>query len=172
MVRRLERAPVTGDIPLPRRYAALQDTAMHRLGVGTTRTMRSVITRTFLPSLTSRDYTLREKAGVWRGRRSPGASARDRTPDTDLTRQITGLSIPAYLLHRRHDRTVSYGLAKEAAGQVEAPHVGFYTFEQSAHSPALEEPDRTLRILVEDVLAGTTTLADPPDRGGASVDRR
>lgn len=36
------------------------------------------------------------------------------------------------------------------------------TFTHSAHSPAFEEPDRTLQILTENVLIGTTTLADPP----------
>ncbi len=51
MVRGLERAPVTGEVPLPRRYEALRDAAMHRIGVGTTRAMRSVITGVFLPSV-------------------------------------------------------------------------------------------------------------------------
>jgi hypothetical protein len=37
---------------------------------------------------------------------------------------------------------------------------GFYTFEQSAHSPLFEEPEKMLRILLEDVLAGTNNLAD------------
>jgi pimeloyl-ACP methyl ester carboxylesterase len=86
---------------------------------------------------------------------------------TDLTRLVTRLQIPAYFLHGRHDATVSYPLAKSYARHLDAPQVGFYTFENSAHSPAFEEPDRTLRILTEDVLAGTTALADPPgtDRG-------
>jgi hypothetical protein len=38
---------------------------------------------------------------------------------------------------------------------------GFYTFENSAHSPMFEEPERTLRILREDVLPGRNHLADP-----------
>ncbi len=72
------------------------------------------------------------------------------------------MPIPAYFLHGRHDRTVSYHLAKAYAPRLEAPLVGFYTFEHSAHSPAFEEPDRTLQILTENVLTRTTTLADPP----------
>jgi len=167
MVRRLERAPVTGQIPLPRRYETVRDAAMHRLGVGTTHDMRSVITGIFLPSWTSPDYTLREKLNLWRGRwfsRSFGIW--EQVLATDLTRLVTRLQIPAYFLHGRHDATVSYPLAKSYARSIEAPRVGFYTFENSAHSPAFEEPDRTLRILTEDVLARTTTLSDPPDPGG------
>ncbi len=43
---------------------------------------------------------------------------------------------------------------------LQAPVKGFYTFEQSAHSPMFEEPEKMQKILREDVLAGTNTLAD------------
>jgi pimeloyl-ACP methyl ester carboxylesterase len=162
MVRRLERAPVNGEVPLPRRYEALRDPAMHRLGIGTTREMRSVVTGIFLPSWTSPVYTPRERAALWRGRvfsRSFGLWEEVLT--TDLTSLVTALSVPTYFLHGRHDRTASYALAEAYARRLQAPAVGFYTFEDSAHSPAFEEPDRTLRILTDDVLRGRTTLADP-----------
>lgn len=163
MVRRLERSPVTGDIPLPRGYEVLRDPAMHRLGVGTTHDMGSVVTGIFLPSLASPDYDPGEKVNLWRGRRfSRSFGLWDQMLATDLTTTITQLPIPAYFLHGQYDRTVSYHLAKAYAGHLETPLVGFYTFEHSAHSPAYEEPDRTLQILTENVLTGTTTLADPP----------
>lgn len=162
MVRRLERAPVTDTIPLPHRYEVLRDPGMHRLGVGTTHDMSSVVTGIFLPSWVSPDYTLGEKVDLWRGRRfSRRFGLWDQMLGTDLRRKITSLPIPAYFVHGRHDRTVSYDLAQAYARRFEAPQVGFYTFENSAHSPAFEEPGRMLRILTTDVLAGTTTLADP-----------
>ena len=143
---------------------AVRDTAMHRLGVGTTRDMRSVITGIFLSSWASSDYTPREMVALWRGRRfSRSFGLSEQVLATDLTRHVTRLPIPVYFLHGRHDRTASYRLARTYARRVEAPAVGFYTFEHSAHSPAFEEPERTLQILSRDVLAGTTTLADPPD---------
>ncbi|HYN56938.1 MAG TPA: alpha/beta hydrolase [Motilibacterales bacterium] len=163
MVRRLERYPVTGAIPLPHGYEVLRDPAMHRLGVGTTHDMRSVVTGIFLPSLASPDHTPGDKLNLWRGRRfSRRFGLWEQMLATDLTTVVTRLPIPAYFLHGRHDRTVSYHLAQAYAGQLDAPLIGFYTFDQSAHSPAFEEPDRTLQILTEDVLTGTTTLADPP----------
>ena len=167
MVRRLERYPVTGDIPLPRGYEVLRDRAMHRLGVGTTHDMGSVVTGIFLPSLAAPDYTAAEKVALWRGRRfSRRFGLWDQMLATDLTRLIPQLPIPAYFLHGRHDRTVSYHLARAYAGRLDAPLIGFYTFQGSAHSPAFEEPDRTLQILTQNVLTGTTTLADPlPERG-------
>jgi pimeloyl-ACP methyl ester carboxylesterase len=161
MVRRLERSPVTGAIPLPRGYEVLRDPAMHRLGVGTTHDMGSVLTGIFLPSWSFPDYTAVEKLNLWRGRRfSRGFGLWEQMLATDLTTVITRLEVPAHFLHGRHDRTVSYDLARSYVGQLIAPQVGFYTFDRSAHSPAFEEPDRTLQILTEDVLTGTTTLAD------------
>jgi pimeloyl-ACP methyl ester carboxylesterase len=68
MVLALQRAPVTLDGGTPRRYLKLRDRAMHRIGVGTTHDMRSIIRGIFLPSLRFPEYTAREKLNLWRGR--------------------------------------------------------------------------------------------------------
>lgn len=162
MVRRLAREPVGQDPPLPRSYDAVRDAAMHHLGVGTTRDMRSVVTGIFLPSLRSDDYTPAEKVDLWRGkvysRRSP---LWNEMLATDVARIVPELAVPAYFFHGRHDHTTSYPLAREYARALRAPVVGFCTFERSAHSPHLEEPERALTILLRDVLTGRADLADP-----------
>ena len=166
MVRRLERVPLPLAVPLPPVYEALRDKAMHGLGVGTTRQMRSVVTGIFLPSLKFPEYTMREKVDLWRGKRfSRRSGLWDRMLATDLTRRVTRLEIPAYFLHGIHDHTVSHELAREYAASLQAPLVGFYTFTRSAHSPLFEEPRRMRQILREDVLAGRVDLADPPPPG-------
>jgi hypothetical protein len=43
---------------------------------------------------------------------------------------------------------------------LEAPVKGFYTFQESAHSPMLEEPERMRQIIEQDVFEGTSSLAD------------
>lgn len=58
MVRKLEASPVTTEIPYG--YLKLRDHAMHKLGIGTTHKMNSVLTGLFIPSLTCRDYTLKD----------------------------------------------------------------------------------------------------------------
>ena len=65
-----------------------------------------------------------------------------------------------FFLHGLHDWTVSYTLTKSYIERLDAPAKGFYTFENSAHSPVFEEPNRTRRILRQDILAGTPLLAD------------
>ena len=72
MVNRLAAAPVSEAHGTPRRYLAVRDKAMHRLGVGTTHDMRSVITGVFLPSLASPQYSLAERSGSG-GASSPAA---------------------------------------------------------------------------------------------------
>ncbi len=155
----LEAGP---DVLLAYAGSLLRDESMHELGIGTTHTMKSVITGVFLPVWRSRAYTLREKANIWKAKaflaRSTDLRARLLTARPE--EEIRALDIPAYFLSGRHDLTASYDLSKRYLGELAAPVKGFYTFEDSAHSPMFEEPERFLRILTEDVLAGTARLAD------------
>jgi pimeloyl-ACP methyl ester carboxylesterase len=161
MVRKLEAAPVTMTSGTSDAYLALRDKAMHSLGIGTTHDMNSVITGIFFPSLTFRGYTLLEKINMWRGKSQSGVSPYwDEIIATDLTIKVPELEIPVYFFGGIYDYTCSYTLAKDYLEKLQAPMKGFYTFEQSAHSPLFEEPEKMLRILLEDVLAGTNNLAD------------
>jgi pimeloyl-ACP methyl ester carboxylesterase len=161
MVRKLEAAPVTMTDGTPDAYLALRDEAMHSLGIGTTHDMHSVISGIFLPSLLSREYTLLEKVNMWRGKSHSGVSLLwDKMISTDLPQQVPELEIPVYFFGGIYDYTVSYMEAKAYFEKLKAPIKGFYTFEQSAHSPIFEEPEKALKILQEDVLAETNSLAD------------
>jgi len=161
MVQKLEDAPVTIENGTPDGYLAVRDVAMHRLGIGTTHDMKSIVTGLFLPSLTFREYTAMEKMNLWRGKVRNGVSAIwDTSLYMDLSQQVTEFDLPIYFLEGVYDYTCNYSLAKDYFGKIKAPLKGFYTFEQSAHSPIFEEPDKTLKILREDVLPGENNLAD------------
>jgi pimeloyl-ACP methyl ester carboxylesterase len=165
MVRKLEAAPVTIAAGTPKGYLAVRDRAMHRLGAGTTHDMKSVLSGIFWPSLTSSQYTPGEKIKLWRGKLSTGVSALwDEMLATDLTGRVTELALPAYFFHGIYDYTVSYQLAKDYVDGLKAPLKGFYSFDRSAHSPILEEPEKVRKIMREDVLAGANSLADDPRR--------
>ncbi len=161
MVERLESSPVSMAAGTPDAYLALRDGAMHPLGIGTTHDMASVFSGIFLPSLQFREYTLGEKINLWRGKIRSGVSALwDGIISTDLTKVVPELELPVYFFHGIHDYTVSYAEAKSYCDQLKAPMKGFYTFEQSAHCPIFEEPERALQILSHDVLLGTNVHAD------------
>jgi len=123
--------------------------------------MESIVTGLLIPSFQSRDYTLKEKIDLWHGKASSGVSALWSTMlATDLSQQTPKLDIPVYFLEGIYDYTCAYPEAKAYFEKLQAPVKGFYTFEQSAHSPFFEEPEKTQKILLEDVLAGTNNLAD------------
>jgi pimeloyl-ACP methyl ester carboxylesterase len=162
MVQKLEAAPVTMTDGMPHAYLVVRDPAMHSLGVGTTRDMNSIITGLFLPSLQSPDYTLSEKVNTWRGKAVSGVALLwDEMLTTDLSKEVTELELPVYFFSGIYDYTVNYDLSKDYFEKIQAPVKGFYTFEQSAHSPIFEEPEKSQKILQEDVLAGANNLADP-----------
>ena len=153
MVRRLEAAPVTMADGTPAAYLALRDRAMHRLGVGTTHAMTSVLSGIFWPSLQSRQYTTSEKINLWRGKFSGVSALWDEMLATDLTGRVSELALPVYFFHGSYDYTVSYRLAQSYFAGLKAPRKSFYTFDRSAHSPVLEEPEKARRIMRDDVLA-------------------
>jgi len=161
MVRKLEAAPVTMAAGTPDRYLAVRDRAMHSLGAGTTHDMNSVLRGIFWPSLRSPHYTLSEKIRLWRSKLASGVSVLwDEMLAIDLADRIAELALPAYFFHGVYDYTVNYQMAKDYVERLNAPLKGFYTFDRSAHSPVLEEPEKARRIMREDVLAGANHLAD------------
>lgn len=160
MVKALEAAPVTMDAPLPVAYMRIRDKAMHRIGIGTTRDMESVVTGVFFPVWRTPAYSPREILAIWRGKAWSRRILWDEFLATDLTRRVTELRVPLYVCQGAHDYTTNHGLARAYFDLLRAPVKGFYTFERSAHSPAFEEPQRFRRVLREDVLTGATGSAD------------
>ncbi len=159
MVRKLEAAPITETIPYG--YLKLRDEAMHSLGIGTTREMNSIITGVFIPSLTCREYSLKEKFNLWRGKAQAGVHPLwDSIIATDLTQEVNEVKIPVYFFHGIYDYTVSYTLAKKYFETLHAPIKGFYTFKNSAHSPIFEEPERVKEIIEKDILFARTSFSD------------
>ena len=160
MTKDLEKAPVTMTAGTPQGYLNLRDKAMHGLGIGTTHDMKSVITGIFLPSWRFPEYTVSEKINLWRGRAfSRSFGLWDQFIRVDLRQLLPRLDLPVYFLHGAYDYTCSYTLALDYFHKLSAPVKGFYRFDNSAHSPVLEEPALARDILRTDVLAGISSLS-------------
>ena len=102
-----------------------------------------------------------EKVNLWRSKSCFGVSFLwGKMLTTDLAKEVPELDLPVYFYHGVFDYTCSYTQAKSYFVRLKAPLKGFYTFEQSAHSPIFEEPEKMRRILLEDVLVGANNLAD------------
>jgi pimeloyl-ACP methyl ester carboxylesterase len=160
MVRKLEAASASMTEGLSPAYLRLRDAAMHGLGVGTTRDMTSVITGVFIPVWQCRAYTLREKVNIWRGIAFSRSFLWNDFIGTDLATHIQELDLPIYFFTGLYDHTANRHLAKAFFDQIRAPIKGFYTFQNSAHSPLFEEPQLARNILLQDVLVQGNHLAD------------
>jgi len=150
--------PIIMDEPLPEQYLKIRDTAMHDLGIGTMRNMKDVVTGLFIPSLFFKEYCLPEKLHLWRGKASSGISIIwNEIIAHDLAAENTSFEIPVYFLEGIYDYTCSYSLAKAYYEKISAPVKGFYTFQNSAHSPIFEEPGECVRIIKENIIRNQGT---------------
>lgn len=139
----------------------LRDSSMHELGIGTTRTMNSVITGILFPSLQCRSYTFGERLLIWKGKTFAQRTEVGRASRSfNAFSEIPELRLPVYFLAGRYDYTCCYSVQKSYYEAVKAPLKAFYTFEESAHSPVFEEPEKARRILTTDVLNEISILSD------------
>lgn len=138
---------------LPFFNSVIRDKSMHELGIGTMRNINSIITGVFIPVWTCRAYTLREKFNIWRSKFFfvNKSGLRRQIIESDITSTVTRLEIPVYFMSGRYDLTVNHDLSRDYLYKLDAPLKRFYSFENSAHSPMFEEPERFMEILTRDI---------------------
>jgi pimeloyl-ACP methyl ester carboxylesterase len=91
-------------------------------------------------------YTLKEKFNLYKGlmftvKYLGGAS------DENLFETALSLDVPIYFIQGKYDYQVSYVLAKRYLDAIVAPKKAFFTFENSAHCPYIEEPDEFINTV-------------------------
>lgn len=141
--------------------SSVRDKAMHELGIGTMRSMTSVITGIFVPVMRCRAYTMAEKINLWRGKRYllMKTTLVNELFATDLPRVVAKLDIPVYFFSGVYDFTVNHELSKRYLDTLQSPVKGFYPFYNSAHCPMHEEPERFTNIVVEEILRETASFS-------------
>lgn len=164
MVAELNKYPILENesLILPFFNSVIRDQAQHDLGIGTMHNMRSIIKDVFLAVWTCKAYTMKEKLNIWISKFSflKKTGLRREVIQADIPAKVPRLEIPLYFFSGKYDLTVNKDLSKEYLAKIEAPVKGFYTFNNSAHSPMFEEPQRLKEILIKDVLNKSTYLAD------------
>ncbi len=140
----------------------VRDKYMHALGIGTMHKMKSVVTGVFIPVWMCKAYSLKEKFNIWKSKLTflPKTGIFKEVIETDFSSQITDLEIPVYFFSGKYDYTVNISLSREFYNKLNAPLKGFYTFNNSAHSPLFEEPSLARKIIETDVLKGRNSLSD------------
>lgn len=149
--------PGDGTVTFDKNHLGQIDDLKHKAGCGTMNNMDSVITGIFLPQMNSKCYTLQEKIDYWRGKAFMRSTAvYEEFFSADLFGESLSFEIPIYFFSGTYDYTCPYPLSLKYFKMLDAPLKGFYTFDNSAHSPLWEEPDRAIKILTEDILQGTS----------------
>ncbi len=102
--------------------------------------------------LVSPEYTLREKLSFYGCAMNSLDQAWDDLADVDFIRDAPRLEVPVYFFVGRHDYNTPFELVERYFAVLEAPHKEIVWFEDSAHSPNLEEPERFQEMLIRKVL--------------------
>ena len=127
-------------------YLMMERRYVNRFGGGTTREITSMWPLVKLV-MNSRIYTLREKLNFMNASMFSLEHLWMDVINTNLFIEIDSMSVPTYIFHGTFDYTTPYPLANDFYQQLKAPQKGFFSFENSAHSPIMEEPKKFNAIL-------------------------
>lgn len=159
MVCKLEKYPIEQGAKISFSYLNVRSNGMNKLGIGVMRNMTSMLAMIAMV-LKYKGYTLADKLNFARGSSFSIKCLWDYVLQLDVIKQVPSLQVPVYIFQGKYDYQVSYVLAKEFATALKAPLKGFYTFENSAHSPCFEEPEKMCDLLRVDVLANQVRFCD------------
>lgn len=91
-------------------------------------------------------YSLSEKFNFFKGLmfsvKNLGEASNENLFETSLL-----LKVPVYFMQGKYDYQVSYTLAKLYLDSIVAPEKEFFTFENSAHCPNIEEPNKFIKTV-------------------------
>ncbi|MCL2442486.1 MAG: alpha/beta hydrolase [Treponema sp.] len=92
-------------------------------------------------------YTLSEKIKYVQGMMFSLTHLWDNVASVNLFESSISFQVPVYIIHGKYDYQVSYTLAKEYLEIIEAPEKAFFSFDKSAHSPNIEEPEKFVQTV-------------------------
>ena len=101
--------------------------------------------------LDAEEYTLKDKISFMEGSTFSLDHLFKEVINADLSSKIDSMQVPVYIFQGVHDYQTPYVVAKDFFDQLKAPEKEFFTFENSAHSPVMEEVDKFNSIVRERV---------------------
>ena len=134
------------DFPTTQYIMSARTTWMNEFGVGVIR--EGFHMRDFARDLLFfSGYTFREKVGYMRGSLFSLEHLWGYVIDNNLFETSTSFQVPVFITHGVWDYQTSYTLARQWFETIDAPDKAFFSFENSAHSPNMEEPEKFVRIV-------------------------
>ncbi len=99
----------------------------------------------------SPEYSLRKKISFYSCMMNSLDHAWNELDEIDFIETARRLEVPVFFFAGRHDYNTPFELVEEYFELLEAPSKELVWFENSAHSPNLEEPERYQSVLIERV---------------------
>jgi pimeloyl-ACP methyl ester carboxylesterase len=99
--------------------------------------------------LNAKEYTFAEKTTFMSGSLLSLDKLWPSVINTNLFTEIDSMQVPVYIFQGKFDYQTPYVVAKEFYDQLKAPEKQFFTFENSAHSPVMEEVEKFNSIIRE-----------------------
>ncbi|MBK9125240.1 MAG: alpha/beta fold hydrolase [Chloroflexi bacterium] len=107
----------------------------------------------FFDSLGAQEYGLLDKVYWVLGLANTFTTLYPQLNDVDFRTQASQLDVPVYMIKGRWDANAVNALTEEYFALLEAPHKELIYFEDSAHTPSWDEPQRFIDMMVNTVLA-------------------
>lgn len=149
-VKKLEKFDVNAtDFPTLKYLLSARSLLMNKYRIGIMHDDEFSVTGLFKNLLTFKGYTLSEKLYYFNGSLFSLNNVWHYIASDNLNETSTDFSIPIYIIHGKYDYQVSHTLSKEYFDKIDAPKKAFFTFENSAHSPNMEEPEKFVGIVRE-----------------------
>ena len=121
-----------------------------KYGGGVTHDMRSMWT-VLKMVIFAQEYTLSEKINFMSGSLLSLEKLWPEVINTNLFSEIDSMQVPVYIFQGKYDYQTPYVVAKDFYDQLKAPEKEFFSFENSAHSPIMEEVDKFNEILLKSI---------------------
>lgn len=100
-----------------------------------------------------RKYSWKERFNIPRGIFFSYDALGEAISKADAALMAPRFEVPVFIIHGSYDYQTSYKEAMRFHEKIEAPLKIFYTFEAAAHSPFIEDKERFVQILRNDVLS-------------------
>jgi pimeloyl-ACP methyl ester carboxylesterase len=130
------------------KFLAIERSYVMKFGGGATHKIRGMLPLVKMV-FGAREYTLKDKINYLKGSSYSIKYLWPEVINTNLYNAIDSMQVPVYFLQGIYDYQTSYPVAKDFFNQLKAPQKEFFTFENSAHSPNMEEVEKFNSIIRE-----------------------
>jgi pimeloyl-ACP methyl ester carboxylesterase len=96
-----------------------------------------------------KEYTFKEKMNFMPGSLFSLKHLWPEVINKNLFNEIDSMQVPVYIFQGKLDYQTPYSVAKDFFDQLKAPEKEFFTFENSAHSPLMEEVEKFNSIIIK-----------------------